>query len=222
MSDAIALLAAIRQAPDDDAPRLVYADWLDEHGQTEWAEFIRIQCELARTNDPALRRREVELLAAHHDAFAGPLAAPHLRFRFERGFPVAFGHTGLFIRDRPGERSGAYSFYRFLWDGTWMSAVGGTPEDFVEIIRLRPDLFQSASEVRRYELDALGHPAVVRVSWEEGDLMTDNAGTFDGTALVLNVRLQSTVDVEGRLVDSHRLKRFVHQPIPGFDSFPGT
>jgi uncharacterized protein (TIGR02996 family) len=28
MSDAAALLAAIRAAPDDDAPRLVYADWL--------------------------------------------------------------------------------------------------------------------------------------------------------------------------------------------------
>jgi len=28
MSEADALLAAIRQTPDDDAPRLIYADWL--------------------------------------------------------------------------------------------------------------------------------------------------------------------------------------------------
>src|SRR5262245_44894995 len=199
MSDAAALLAAIRQTPEDDAPRLVYADWLDEHGQPERAEFIRVQCELARRNDPALRRREAELLAAHHDALAGPLAAPHLRFRFERGFPVAFGHTGLYVRDRPGERSGAFSFYRFLWDGTWMSAVGGTPEGFVEIIRLRPDLLQRASEVRRYQFDALGHPVVLRVCWQDGDQITDNAGTFDGTTLVLNVRLQSTFNHEGQL-----------------------
>src|SRR5215216_4626617 len=107
MSDAAALLAAIRAAPDDDAPRLVYADWLDEHGQPERAEFIRVQCALARRDSPALRRREAELLAAHHDAFAGQLAAPHLRFRFERGFAVGFGHTGLFARDRRGERSGS-------------------------------------------------------------------------------------------------------------------
>src|SRR4051812_40296621 len=96
MSDAPTLLAAIRAAPEDDAPRLVYADWLDEHGQPERAEFIRVQCELARTDDPARRRRETELLAEHHDAFAGPLAAPHLRFRFERGFIARFGHAGMF------------------------------------------------------------------------------------------------------------------------------
>ena len=46
MSDQDALLAAIRQAPDDDAPRLVYADWLDEHGDPDRAEFIRLQVEI--------------------------------------------------------------------------------------------------------------------------------------------------------------------------------
>ena len=34
-------LAAIRQAPDDDAPRLIYADWLDDQGETTRADFIR-------------------------------------------------------------------------------------------------------------------------------------------------------------------------------------
>jgi uncharacterized protein (TIGR02996 family) len=47
-STARALLNAILAAPDDDAPRLIYADWLDEHGEAERAEFIRVQCELAR------------------------------------------------------------------------------------------------------------------------------------------------------------------------------
>jgi uncharacterized protein (TIGR02996 family) len=41
-----AFLQAIREAPDDDAPRLVYADWLDENGQPERADFIRYQIEL--------------------------------------------------------------------------------------------------------------------------------------------------------------------------------
>lgn len=44
-----ALLAAVRHAPDDDAPRLIAADWLDEHGESERAEFIRLQCRLWRT-----------------------------------------------------------------------------------------------------------------------------------------------------------------------------
>lgn len=41
------LLAGICSHPHDDTPRLVYADWLDENGQPERAEFIRVQCELA-------------------------------------------------------------------------------------------------------------------------------------------------------------------------------
>lgn len=48
MTERAALLAAIRAHPDEDTPRLVYADWLDEHGEGERAELIRVQCELAR------------------------------------------------------------------------------------------------------------------------------------------------------------------------------
>ena len=40
MSDEAALLAAILAAPDDSAPWLVYADWLDERGRPA-AGFIR-------------------------------------------------------------------------------------------------------------------------------------------------------------------------------------
>ncbi len=46
-SDRDALLAAIRTNPDEDTPRLVFADWLDENGDPDRAEFIRGQCELA-------------------------------------------------------------------------------------------------------------------------------------------------------------------------------
>lgn len=47
MTDADALLASILDRPDDDLPRLVYADWLDENGEHERSEFIRVGCELA-------------------------------------------------------------------------------------------------------------------------------------------------------------------------------
>lgn len=43
--DQAGFLSAIIAAPDDDLPRLTYADWLDEHGEPERAEFIRVQCE---------------------------------------------------------------------------------------------------------------------------------------------------------------------------------
>jgi uncharacterized protein (TIGR02996 family) len=44
----VALLAAVRAAPDDDLPRLVAADWLDERGEPDRAEFVRLQVEAAR------------------------------------------------------------------------------------------------------------------------------------------------------------------------------
>jgi uncharacterized protein (TIGR02996 family) len=42
-------LAAIIADPADDTPRLVFADWLQENGDEDRAEFIRIQCDLYRT-----------------------------------------------------------------------------------------------------------------------------------------------------------------------------
>ena len=47
MGDDEAFLAAVANAPADDAPRLVYADWLDERGDPR-GEFIRLQFEIAR------------------------------------------------------------------------------------------------------------------------------------------------------------------------------
>ncbi len=41
------LLAAIREHPDDDLPRLAFADWLEEQGELERSSFIRRQIELA-------------------------------------------------------------------------------------------------------------------------------------------------------------------------------
>lgn len=48
MTDEAAFLATILANPQDDGPRKVYADWLEERGQCERAEFIRCQVELAR------------------------------------------------------------------------------------------------------------------------------------------------------------------------------
>lgn len=46
------LLAAVLASPDDDNVRLVYADWLQENGQGDRAEFIRVQLRLAKMPRP--------------------------------------------------------------------------------------------------------------------------------------------------------------------------
>ncbi len=52
--------------PDDDLPRLAFADWLDEHGRADRAEFVRLQIDRFRHSpaDPP-SARERELLAAN-------------------------------------------------------------------------------------------------------------------------------------------------------------
>lgn len=49
MIDHAEFLATILDRPDDDGPRLVFADWLEEQGEAERAELIRVQCEMAGT-----------------------------------------------------------------------------------------------------------------------------------------------------------------------------
>jgi uncharacterized protein (TIGR02996 family) len=93
MTQEEALLEAMREQPEDDLPRLVYADWLEEHGDTIRGEFIRLQCELAQLprSDPrfaVLAARESELLREHKAAWLAEL--PSLEGitwgRFRRGF----------------------------------------------------------------------------------------------------------------------------------------
>jgi uncharacterized protein (TIGR02996 family) len=85
------LLAAIVRAPDDDAPRLVYADWLQERGDPR-GELIQLQCEAARLPiaDPRRRKiriRENQLLEAHADDWKAPLKGlPVSELAYERGF----------------------------------------------------------------------------------------------------------------------------------------
>src|SRR3954468_11511865 len=72
-----AFLRAIIAAPDDDLPRLVYADYLDERGDPR-GEFIRLQCELARLPDRSPRQRELlarqtVLLTLHREKWLAPL-----------------------------------------------------------------------------------------------------------------------------------------------------
>jgi uncharacterized protein (TIGR02996 family) len=93
VTDHAALLAAVLDRPADDTPRLVYADWLDDHAQAERAEFIRAQVAIARllavarrsrhaprraraalAEAQTLQLRERELFAAHGGVWFGPTA----------------------------------------------------------------------------------------------------------------------------------------------------
>lgn len=74
LSDRAAMLRTILEHPEDDAPRLVYADWLDEQGEHERAEFIRDQI------------RGVSYWPVSRQAGPTPSDPPVYEFGFARGF----------------------------------------------------------------------------------------------------------------------------------------
>jgi uncharacterized protein (TIGR02996 family) len=114
-------LRAILALPGDDGPRLCAADWWDEQGVAERAEFVRVQCELAAldaealtcesedraaaitTRTALLRRREREL-AVHCAAWAGTdgvmkaLGADRVR---RLGLSMAFTDLEFSLDGRP-------------------------------------------------------------------------------------------------------------------------
>jgi uncharacterized protein (TIGR02996 family) len=102
VSDDPTFLKAILAAPEDDALRLVYADWLQENGQPERAEFIRAECEQATIHsDPTvgpnrwdnprfweLQERVSELYDRHAATWFAELFKAHRgEVSTHRGFP---------------------------------------------------------------------------------------------------------------------------------------
>ncbi len=115
MTERECFIAAIVAQPADDTARLVYADWLEEHGEVAHAQFVRVQIEHAAlgNSDPKsfyisdlermrhLKDREIELLQGqdHWLKWAGKaiedsgylLGYPwQEQMRFRRGFICHF------------------------------------------------------------------------------------------------------------------------------------
>jgi uncharacterized protein (TIGR02996 family) len=107
--DEAALLKAVCRAPADDLPRLVYADWLEEHGREERAEFIRLQIEAERdAPDSGRWERQKRIYDLHRDHAPRWLrelprwAVGGSPPSFVRGFPERFEVVAsLFLRYGP-------------------------------------------------------------------------------------------------------------------------
>jgi uncharacterized protein (TIGR02996 family) len=122
-----AFLQDIREHPDDDTPRLVYADWLDDHGDPRRAEFIRLQCRLAALGEdsrasPELLDREWELFAVYQ-----PLWQPDKRLTdctFRRGFLARASVTAAVLLE-----SGEELFETFPLEELQIREVGSHLKD---------------------------------------------------------------------------------------------
>ncbi len=56
----LSLLHACKQEPDDDTPRLVLSDWLEEHGATALAQLVRLQCRASRMSNRERQHQRVD------------------------------------------------------------------------------------------------------------------------------------------------------------------
>jgi uncharacterized protein (TIGR02996 family) len=83
-------LDACAEQPDD-LTRQAFADWLEERGESDRAEFVRLQIELVRCKTRAWvkERRAQQLLKRHRLTWVGPLRelAPAEAWEFHRGLP---------------------------------------------------------------------------------------------------------------------------------------
>ncbi|MBN9120680.1 MAG: TIGR02996 domain-containing protein [Planctomycetes bacterium] len=110
-TDERAFLDAIYATPDEDAPRLVFADWLDERGSDDdkaRAALIRAQCQAEYPSPASKKRKSLEreakaILKANADRWLTALRYGGVghSFQFRRGFldgltisPTAFIRHG--------------------------------------------------------------------------------------------------------------------------------
>ncbi len=100
---------AVLADPGNDVPRLVYADWQESSQREEHlahAEFIRLQCHLAKMSPYDLRRvvlhkREGELLRQWEDLWCGDLVKLRTHRRRARWWPWGGWDSNNPVSDRP-------------------------------------------------------------------------------------------------------------------------
>lgn len=125
------LLADVLRKPDDDEPRLVYADWLTAQGDPR-GELITIQCEIAAApgdeREQALVDRERVLLEQHGKAFGRDVSQVASLWEFRRGFVAEMtSTTSSFVNQGAAllEREPVEKLVVYKPSGSGLAALGG-------------------------------------------------------------------------------------------------
>jgi uncharacterized protein (TIGR02996 family) len=181
MSDEDKFVHAILDNPDDDTTRLVFADWLEEHGRASHAELIRTQCELARlpkrSRQAEVTARRTELAEREKALLRQPEF--HLKQRYERGFITrqTVGDGELMAPQWDADRRNTLLREGKLLGLEIHPGQGGFQMDCYPVV---------------YEMaDLAKHPAlgrVTRISVFEGDIADYNLGVLARSPLLTQLR----------------------------------
>lgn len=177
MTDRDSLLAAVVADPDDPMPRLVFADYLDEHGDPDWAELIRLQNGYFKhwTNAEDMKEREAELIemvtAKYPNVPWVELGPP------VRGFPdeVAFQSDNHEYGPELGALLAAYPITRFV-------CRAALPIELIDRRLLRTaavlDLSTNHVDSLTDVLDAVDTNRLRCLKWQMANLGYDDAETI--------------------------------------------
>lgn len=153
VSDEDAFLAAIAAAPDDDLPRLVYCDWLDENGRSGQANFIRWQLRNPEYDRPtftvrlgASRPRGVRATPGYHanavkllDCIAHPVWGE------QRFHGIHVGGRSVAVTNK--SKSCGVVWRRGLIAAVWASYVSFTPEVVRQLQKCPLEIFHYYGDV---------------------------------------------------------------------------
>lgn len=143
MSDRTSFLNSIREAPDDDVARLVYADWLDDNGEsdcdTATAQFIRLGCSLD-VKKKRQTREEGAFLDESWQRLVPKLAADGFALHRRKGRQLAFTREDDFAPKSPLPTIGRMrTFTRWclidFWRGFAVHIATYQPRDLFAVVQ---------------------------------------------------------------------------------------
>lgn len=112
-----AFLATIIAKPADNQPRLSYADWLEENGQTERAEFIRLQLGMGIGASLAIRTARIYAT----DNFQATPKTHRMTMLLDEFADVWCAQIGVTATDA----------WEWIWQGGFITEVSCTEEQWV-------------------------------------------------------------------------------------------
>lgn len=123
----LGLLDDARENPDDDTPRLILADWLEEHDHTDLAacvreEVTRARCDDSPDEDAMPQERPASVIQDWEDRLRGYFQS----FRFHRGLVQLHAHASLL--------ADVTDPVLLAWvDGLWLETTWESPEIYARI-----------------------------------------------------------------------------------------
>jgi uncharacterized protein (TIGR02996 family) len=171
MSDESGFLRAILDDPDDDTHRLVYADWLDEHGQPERAAFLRgqVKCDRFHRLEAMLDDWHWEAYRENMDRVWGPSRVAVIDMQTELAFLSEEGGDLGLIDHEPNTLLWSH---RKSWERRVKSLVDACDfrRGLIERVRLTPQTLLRNAE-KLFRLAPILDLTLVPTGEDDGALM---------------------------------------------------